>query len=209
MLLIGMFDSPFVRRVAISMNLLGIEFEHANWSVGADYARILAYSALGRVPALVLDERVTLTDSSAILDYLDSTVGPERSLIPSSGTQRRDVMQLIALALGAAEKGREQVYERMFHSSENRNGARLERCREQMHGALGELEGWRASNPTTWMAGECLTQADITVTCCWTLLAESVAPEASRYPKLAAIVAHCESLPQFAATHRLWTAATM
>jgi hypothetical protein len=27
MILIGMFDSPFVRRVAVSMKLLGVEFE--------------------------------------------------------------------------------------------------------------------------------------------------------------------------------------
>jgi glutathione S-transferase len=33
-ILIGMFDSPFVRRVAVSMKLLGMPFEHRNWSVG-------------------------------------------------------------------------------------------------------------------------------------------------------------------------------
>ncbi len=34
--LIGMFDSPFVRRVAVSMRLLQIDFAHRNWSVGKD-----------------------------------------------------------------------------------------------------------------------------------------------------------------------------
>ena len=56
MLLIGMFDSPFVRRVAISMKLLGLSFEHANWSVGKDFDRIRQYNPLGRVPTLVLDD---------------------------------------------------------------------------------------------------------------------------------------------------------
>ena len=37
MILIGMFDSPFVRRVAVSMTLLEIPFEHRNWSVGKDF----------------------------------------------------------------------------------------------------------------------------------------------------------------------------
>ena len=54
MLLIGMFDSPYVRRVAVSMQLLDIGYQHANWSVGKDFDRIRAYNPLGRVPTLVL-----------------------------------------------------------------------------------------------------------------------------------------------------------
>ena len=53
MILIGMFDSPFVRRVAVSMNLLGIAFEHRNWSVGKDFELIRQFNPLGRVPTLV------------------------------------------------------------------------------------------------------------------------------------------------------------
>ena len=56
MILIGMFDSAFVRRVAISMNLYGMAFEHRNWSVGPDFDRIRQYNPLGRVPTLVLPD---------------------------------------------------------------------------------------------------------------------------------------------------------
>ena len=105
MLLIGMFDSPFVRRVAVSLKLLGFEFEHANWSVGKDHAQICRYSPLGRVPVLVLEDGEVLTESSAILDHLDSLVGPERALVPSRGIARRQVLQLTSLAIGAGEKG--------------------------------------------------------------------------------------------------------
>jgi glutathione S-transferase len=70
MLLIGMFDSPYVRRVAISMKRLGFPFEHGNWSVGADFERIRQYSPLGRVPVLVMDDGVALSNSSAILGAL-------------------------------------------------------------------------------------------------------------------------------------------
>ena len=55
MLLIGMFDSPFVRRVAITMKLLDLPFEHGNWSVGKDFDRIREYNPLGRVPVLVTE----------------------------------------------------------------------------------------------------------------------------------------------------------
>ena len=64
MLLIGMFDSPYVRRVAISMKRLGLAFEHGNWSVGAEFERICQYSPLGRVPVLVMDDGVVQPHSS-------------------------------------------------------------------------------------------------------------------------------------------------
>ena len=54
MILIGQFDSPFVRRVAITMRLYGIVFEHRPWSTFGDAERIAAYNPLRRVPTLVL-----------------------------------------------------------------------------------------------------------------------------------------------------------
>ena len=101
MLLIGMFDSPFVRRVAVSLNLLGFSFEHANWSVGKDHAQIRRYSPLGRVPTVVLEDGEVLTESAAILDHLDSVVGPERALVPANGTARRQVLA----AHGSRDRG--------------------------------------------------------------------------------------------------------
>jgi glutathione S-transferase len=206
MLLIGMFDSPFVRRVAVSLKRLAIPFEHASWSVGADHARIREYSALGRVPTLVLDDGSVLPDSSAIVDYLDSIVGPERALVPPSGIPRRDVLQLVALALGAAEKGREQIHERVFRPAEKRHEPWVERCRSQMHGALGELERWRTNRSASWMTGDRFTQADITITCCWTFLVDSGVLEGGRYRILGSFAARCEELPEFAATRAAWSA---
>ena len=85
MILIGMFDSPFVRRVAVSMTTLDMVFEHRNWSVGKDFEAIRRYNPLGRVPTVVLDDGEVLIDSGAVLDYLDDRVGPERALLPSTG----------------------------------------------------------------------------------------------------------------------------
>ena len=79
MLLIGMFDSPFVRRVAVTMKLLQLPCEHANWSIGRDFDRIRQYNPLGRVPTLVVERGECLMESSAILDYLDELAGPERA----------------------------------------------------------------------------------------------------------------------------------
>src|SRR5258708_1943963 len=90
MILIGMFDSPFVRRVAVTMNLLAIPFEHRNWSVGKDFDRVREFNPLGRVPTLVLADGESLIESAAILDYLDDFVGPKRALLPPSGRDRRE-----------------------------------------------------------------------------------------------------------------------
>jgi glutathione S-transferase len=204
LLLIGMFDSPYVRRVAVSMSLLGLPFEHRNWSIGKDFDQIRKYSPLGRVPALVLDDAEVLSESSMILDYLDEQAGPGRALLPSTGKARRDALRIMAMAMGAADKGRDQIYERVFRPKEKRHDEWVERLKVQMHGALGEIEqycGKRA--PGQWLVGDAMSQADISATCAFTFLNDAL-PEASiaaRYAGLAKVVARCEALPPFKSKH--------
>ena len=212
MLLIGMFDSPYVRRVAVSLKRLELPFEHGNWSVGADFERIRHYSPLGRVPVLVTDDGVALTESSAILDAIDDMVGPRRALLPPSGGARREALRLMALATGAGEKARDQLYERMVRPPEKYHEPWVARCRDQMHGALGLLEdACRERAAASWLVDDRLTQADITVACIGTFLGESLGAfgESGRYPLLAAHVRRCESLPEFRSTHAPWFAAAM
>lgn len=208
MLLIGMFDSPFVRRCAISAKLLGIGFEHANWSVGVDFERIREFSPLGRVPALVLDNREVLVDSATILDHFDELAGPKRALLPPAGVERREAQRVIGNAIGAAEKAREILNERIVRPKELHYEPWLQRCRSQMHGALGEVEAACARRALgEWLVGETISQADITCACIYTLLTESlirIEEEGARYPRLKVLAARCEALPEFQATHLAW-----
>jgi glutathione S-transferase len=199
MILIGMFDSPFVRRVAVSMNLLEIPFEHRNWSVGKDFELIRQFNPLGRVPTLVQADGEALIDSSAILDFLDETAGPERALLPRSGAERRDALRVVAIALGAAEKGVQQVYESVFRPESKRYEPWIARCRTQMHGALAELDRLSQARDGEWMIGNRLTQADVTATCAFTFLCDalSISCPAAIYPGLSALSARCEELPTF------------
>jgi glutathione S-transferase len=202
MILIGMFDSPFVRRVAVSMKLLGFPFEHRNWSVGKDQEQIRQFNPLGRVPTLVLDDGEVLVESSAILDYLDERAGPMHALLPRQGAPRRRALKLMVLAIGAAEKGVAQVYERVFRPPEKQHLPWTERCHEQMSGALLELD--RACQPLGdggWLVDGRLTQADITLAAAFTFLSETLSLPAGRYPALERHVARCEALPEFQATH--------
>jgi glutathione S-transferase len=203
MLLIGMFDSPFVRRVAVSLKLLEIPFEHANWSVGRDFDRIREFNPLGRVPTLVTDEGLRLVESGAILDWLDERVGPERALLPHSGAERRAALNLMAMATGAAEKGVLQLYERAFRPEEKRHAPWVERCNAQMSAALAALDravGERGVSQ--WLVGKRMTQADITAVCAFTFLDDALRVAADRvmYASLATLAARCESLPAFQET---------
>jgi glutathione S-transferase len=211
MKLIGMFDSPFVRPVAISARLLGIPFEHLNWSVGKDFDRIRQYSPLGRAPTLVLDDGEVLVECFAMLDYLNDRAGPERALLPASGAERRAALRLMSFAYGAAEKAREEIVERVFRPADKRHPPWIERCRGQLRGALAELERHAAQKrDAQWLVGGRMTQADVYVSCIFTFLTEAV-PEAFEprdYPMLRAHVARVEAMPEFRDTRAPWFAPT-
>lgn len=207
MILIGMFDSPYVRRVAVSLRRLGFEFEHANWSVGRDFDMIREYNPVGRVPTLVLDDGESLVESAAILDYLDDQVGSARALLPAGGVERREALQLMAIATGAADKALSQVYERVFRPAEKHHEPWLARCRAQVDGALAVLEAYCLKHAEdNWLIGTSLTQADITVTCAFSFIAQALASPAGHYPSLESHVERCEQLPEFRATYAAFSA---
>lgn len=196
--LIGMYDSPFVRRVAISMDALGFPFEHRDWSVGKDFDRIREYSPLGRVPVLVPAEGEPLTESAMILEHFDDLVGPERALMPPSGPARREALRILAFATGAAEKAIQIVGERVFRPEDKRHAPYVERCRTQMRGALGELDKVCAqAADREWLVGDRIGQADITVGCFVTYVREAVPEPIDDFPALRARVDRYQALPAF------------
>jgi glutathione S-transferase len=198
MILIGMFDSPFVRRVAVTLKILEVPFQHKNWSVGRDQMQIRKYNPLGRVPTLVLDDNEILMESSAILDYIDDRVGRDRALLPVHGAPRRRALALMALGTGAAEKAVQIIYEDFFRPAEKRHEPWLKRLREQMEGALIVLDHACAGiDGDDWLVDEAITQADVTVACCFTYINEALKLPPGVYPNLRKHVIRCEKLPAF------------
>jgi glutathione S-transferase len=199
MILIGMLDSPFVRRVAVSLRLLEVPFEHRNWSVHRDFELIRQFNPLGRVPALVQSDGEAVIDSSAILDFLDRAAGPERALLPPTGDERRRALHIISLALGAAEKGLALLEETLFRPQAKRYEPRIDRARGQMHGALAEIDRLAQIQAGEWMVAGRMTQADITLTCVFGFLCDALQLGQSwvLYPGLNALSARCEELPAF------------
>lgn len=197
MFLIGQYDSPFVRRVAIAMRLYGIVYEHKPWSTFGDADKIAPYNPLRRVPTLVLDDGEALIESAAILDYLDDRVGPDKAMIARSGDARRRHLRICALASGLGDKGVSLLYERVL-----RKGLQLdlwvERCTAQISGVLAMLEKERAAVTTPYWFGETIGHADIAVACVLRFVGEAhPALFDDRYPALKAHSARCEALPPF------------
>jgi glutathione S-transferase len=197
LMLIGQYDSPFVRRVAVALQIYGMPFEHAPWSVWSEAEKVARYNPLRRVPALVLDDQETLYDSATILDALDDMVEPERALLPRTGPVRRRGLRICALATGAADKGVSLLYEQLLRSQQSPTW--VERCGIQIQGALDVLEADRATTDARYWLGDEISHADIAVTCVLRFLREANGSliELSRWPRLAALAEHCESLDVF------------
>ena len=201
MILIGQYDSPFVRRVAVAMRLYGLAFEHRPWSTFGDGDKIAPFNPLRRVPTLVLDNGEALIESFAILDYLDGLVGPEKAMIAASGRQRRSGYKTISLATGLGDKAVSLVYERVLRK-DHQSKIWVERCRTQIGGVLEVLEQERARIASPWWFGAGIGHADIAVACVLRFTSEAHPQlfDAARYPALAAHAARCEAMDVFRET---------
>jgi glutathione S-transferase len=198
MILIGQYDSPFVRRVGIALKLYELPFEHQPWSTFGEGDQIAVYNPLRRVPTLVLASGEVLIESTAILDYLDEWVGPGKAMIAMRGPERRHVLRTCALATGLADKAVSLLYERVLRKKKP-SKIWVERCEAQIGGVLSLLEKERAAVKTPYWFGTHIGHADIAVACVLRFLGEAHPQllDAARNPALAAHAAHCEALPAF------------
>lgn len=197
MKLVGQYDSPYTRRVAVSLRALGIAYEQDPKSVFSDFDAMRTVNPLGRVPSLVLASGDTLIDSGAILDWLDQSVGPERALVPAGGAARQEALRRIALACGAIDKCGAAAYERIVRPAAYRWSEWIERCRTQAQGAIAALGvlDWPERGP--------LDQAQISSGCMLRyvrLVDPELLPE-GRHPSLDALSAQLEARPEFRATY--------
>jgi glutathione S-transferase len=197
MILIGQYDSPFVRRVGITLRLYGLAFEHRPWSTFGDAEKIAPYNPLRRVPTLVLDGGEVLIESTAILDHLDELVGPSQAMIAESGPHRREALKVCALATGLADKAVSLVYEQLLHREKSQ--VWMQRCQAQIAGVLDVLEADRAGRKSAFWFGEAIGHADIATACAirFTREAHPGLFDARRWSALAAHAARCEALPPF------------
>ncbi|MEZ5499111.1 MAG: glutathione S-transferase family protein [Steroidobacteraceae bacterium] len=208
MQLIGQYDSPFVRRVAVALKHYGLAFDHLPWSVFGDAERIRQYNPLTRVPALVLEDGAVIIESAAIIDWLDELVPAERALMARTGVARRAALKVCALSTGLADKAVSLVYESVIHQRDT--ALWQERCRAQIKGALEELTRWRERSSAPWLLGSRLGHGDIAMGCALRFVSEAL-PEVlklSDWPALARHSAQCEALVEFREAYQAFRVVT-
>ncbi|MGE5096736.1 MAG: glutathione S-transferase family protein [Betaproteobacteria bacterium] len=201
MILIGMLDSPYVRRVAVSLKLMGLHFEHRSVSVFRTYDEFRKINPVVKAPSFVCNDGTVLMDSTLILDYLEHCVVPGKALMPHGGHERREALRLVGLAMAACEKCVQIVYEHNQRPPEKLHEPWLRRVTEQAHAAFAQLEK-ACADAKPWLQGEHLNAADVAVACAWRFTQIYTKDEfpTSRYPALVAFSARAEALPEFAST---------
>ena len=163
MILIGQYDSPFVRRVGIALTLYGMDFEHRRWSVFGDAEALRAVNPLVRVPVLVLADGTALADSHMILDYLDTLVSASQTLFPRQEPARHRALRIAALACGLGDKALSLFYERRLHADVS--PVWVQRCEGQIRSVLARLDAERALRPGPFWFGDTPGHADIALAC--------------------------------------------
>ncbi len=197
MILIGQYDSPFVRRVGIALTLYQLPFTHQPWSVFGDQEKLRAYNPLVRVPTLVLDDGDCLIESHQILDYLDEVVGPERALFPAQGPARRKALKVAALATGLGDKAVSLFYEQRLHTQVS--DLWVARCQAQIRQVARALEQDCCQRSDNYWFGHFPGHADIAVAAVWRFVSEAhpgLVPDPG-FPALAAHAARLEAMPVF------------
>lgn len=199
MKLIGMLDSPYVRRVAISLQLLGLRFEHQSLSVFRTFSQFQQINPVVKAPTFVCDDGEVLMDSTLILEYAEAIARP-RNLMPSDRLGLQHALRVIGLALAACEKSVQIVYERTLRPPEKRHEPWVTRVTGQLLAAYQALEEDVASRPLA-VTSSTIDQAGVTAAVCWHFTQQvlhEVVP-AVRHPCLVALSSKAEALPEFIA----------
>ena len=201
MVLIGMLDSPYVRRCAVSLKLMDVAFEHRALSVFRNFDEFRKVNPVVKAPTLVCDEGTVLMDSTLILDYLEATVAPGKRLLSQDLDARRRALHVIGFALAAADKNVNIVYEKEQRPADKMHPGWMARIVGQANVAFAQLEPM-AAKAKPWLHGDRFTAAEVMTAVAWRFSQFYNAAEipAARYPALVAYSARAEALPEFAST---------
>lgn len=199
MRLIGMLDSPYVRRVAISLQLLGLRFEHESISVFRGFEAFRSINPVVKAPTLVADDGTVLMESSLILEYAEALARP-RSLVPRDPAALLRDLRLTGLALAACDRSIGILYERMHRPAEKRHAPWVDRVTGQLLAAYRELEDDLARVPAR-VDSATLSQGVLSVAVAWHFTKHTtpgIVP-IDGFPLLEKLSTTAERLPEFTA----------
>ena len=195
MKLIGMMDSPYVRRVAVSLELYGIGFESMPLSVFRSFEAFARINPVVKAPTLLLDNGVQLMDSSLILHYFETLADAEQKLLPAQPDTLAQDLRLLGVALAACEKAVQNIYEHNLRPEEKQHQPWVARVTQQLLAACREWDALLAGRP----APQRPDQVAVTSAVVWTFI-QSMIPNvvpADDFKNIASLARSCEALPAF------------
>lgn len=197
MRLIGMLDSPFVRRVAVAMLMSEIPFEHEPLSIWRHADAFGALSPLQKAPSLIADDGSALVESGVILDYLALRFPAMAVLRPRGLAAHR----ALGVALVVMEKAVQLYYEHKVRGAGERSESWMARVSAQLETGLGALD---ATVPELWFE-DGPGHADIAAVCAFGFVRGALADKVdfAVYPRLAAFAERGETLAPFRAAPAL------
>lgn len=198
MRLIGMLDSPYVRRVAVSMRLMGLDFEHESVSVFRQFDHFASLNPVVKAPSLITGEGVVLIDSTLILQHVERLADPAVRLTPEALGDHLSAQRIIGLALAACDKTVQIVYELNLRPAEKHHQPWLDRVNGQLIAAYDLLEAELAEDGA-WRFGARPMQADVTAAVAWrfTQFMQPGAVAGHAWPRLQALSERAEALGAF------------
>ena len=196
MRLIGMLDSPYVRRVAISLDCLNVDFTHEAKSVFSNFEEFKSINPVVKAPTLICDDGEILMDSSLILQFVESSLSNGKNLWPEQSNLLQSAFRAVSLALAACDKGVQLIYERNLRPESTQYRPWLERVNGQLTSALDALEREIQHSPSLFST---INHASIASSIAWRFMETQVieATKQDHYPSLSALSAGMENSPIF------------
>jgi glutathione S-transferase len=196
--LIGLLDSPYVRRTAVALQLMEIDFEHLPLSAFTQYYEFSQINPAVKAPTLIIDDGSILMDSGLILQYASVISRNSWSAVPNGRKQRAAHFRMEGLSLVVMDKAVQLVLEQRLRPPDKQHSPWIVRCGIQLSEALDLLEAevkchqwdFRIAPPTL---------AEVTAAVAWTFCKEMAHTmvEKENHPLLSTLTAEAELLECF------------
>jgi maleylacetoacetate isomerase len=201
MVLYDYFRSSAAFRVRIALTLKGVAVERRFVHLARGEQRLPAFLAKnpqGLAPALELDDGVVLTQSLAIIDYLER-IAPQPPLLPSDAVEAARVRAMaLAIACDIHPLGNLRVVDYLRRELGQSADAALVWRRHWVTEGFHALEAM--IEPAPFCFGPAPSLADVCLAP-QVYYAERFGVDLTPFPKIASVAAACAGHPAFRAAH--------